>query len=533
MATSRSSLEDIGTPGVGDSGTKRQAPGNRISIGRSVSVELLYRDFDAAVPPRVDCSLLFLGTHLDQILGAFRDAVSLFSEFHNPAQLLERLQASANIAGVYESRIEDGKVCLEMRDSIFREPGPLDTLEFRLRILVGKRRLFYPVPLERFLALGNLFPLLVGRHNESEIQARLSARLTTDDADWAFALLRFLKSEGCLQPFGLADERPLTSKARPRVTLLSHSSLLLQSERGAVLVDPVVWQVLGGTAAAFEVLRERIGAVCCSHSHWDHCHLQTLLWIDKEVPVFIPKEEQLSALNPPMAAALRRFGFTNVREVEPWASYRVDDIEIVPTPFYGEQDEPDSNRDHYTYILKTPGLCLYGGVDCYRDSFGDMRPVLERVGQVYHPDVAFLPVTKWICYYKFGGVNAFCRYLDQDLFEQSFQYVAGPEDAADWSLLLGAPVITPYATFTFSSWKATPETVQFHRALARRGIGERFFPMKPLDTLAAGDLGNGLRLRARRWVLMAWSHGVGAIYRFGKRASLGRAFRYLRRAAHI
>jgi L-ascorbate metabolism protein UlaG (beta-lactamase superfamily) len=258
-----------------------------------------------------------------------------------------------------------------------------------------------------------------------------------------------------------------------------------------------------------------------------------LLWVAKNVPVFVPKERQPSALNPPMAAALRRFGFTDVREVEPWASYRVDDLEIVPVPFYGEQDEPDSDRDHYTYILKTPGLCLYGGVDCYRDTYGDMRPVLERVGRLYHPDVVFLPVTKWICHYKFGGVNGFCRYLDQDLFEQSFQYVAGPEDAADWSLLLAAPVVIPYATFTFSSWRATPETAQFRSALARRGIGGRYFPMKPLDSLAASDLGDGLRWRSRRWALMAWSHGIGGFYRFGKRTSLGRAYRYLRRAAHI
>jgi hypothetical protein len=205
----------------------------------------------------------------------------------------------------------------------------------------------------------------------------------------------------------------------------------------------------------------------------------------------------------------------------------------VPVPFYGEQDEPDLERDHYTYVLKTPGLCLYGGVDCYRDTFGDMGPVLERVGRLYHPDVAFLPVTKWICHYKYGGVNAFCRYLDQDLFKRSFQYVAGPEDAAEWSLLLGSPVVVPYATFTFSGWKITPETVQFRGALARRGIGSRFFPMRPLDSLAANDLGDWPHLRSRRWALMAWSQGVGGMYRFGKRAGLGRAYRYFRRAAHL
>jgi L-ascorbate metabolism protein UlaG (beta-lactamase superfamily) len=290
---------------------------------------------------------------------------------------------------------------------------------------------------------------------------------------------------------------------------------------------------MGGSKVAFDFLRVPLSAVCCSHSHWDHCHLQTLLWVDKDVPVFIPQVRQPSALNPPMADALRRLGFNDIREIEPWASYRVDDIEIVPVPFYGEEDEPGFGRDHYTYVLKTPGLCLYGGVDCLRDSHGDMAPVLQRVAQLYHPDVVFLPVANWICHYKFGGVNSFCRYLDQDLFDQSFQYIAGPRDAAAWSSLMGAPVVVPYATFTFSNWRVAPEAVQFRHELASRGIGGRFFPMRPLDSLAASDLGEGLRLRSRRWKLVVWSYVLDGLYRFGQRAGPGRAYRYLRRAAHL
>jgi L-ascorbate metabolism protein UlaG (beta-lactamase superfamily) len=144
-----------------------------------------------------------------------------------------------------------------------------------------------------------------------------------------------------------------------------------------------------------------------------------------------------------MVDALARIGFTDIREVEPWVPVRIDDIEVVPIPFRGEQDEPDFEMDHYTYVLKTKGLSLFGGVDCYRSTSGDMRPVLERVGRLYSPDVAFLPVSKWICHYRSGGVNGFCRYLDQEMLDQSFQYTASPADAADWSLLLGAQVLVP------------------------------------------------------------------------------------------
>jgi L-ascorbate metabolism protein UlaG (beta-lactamase superfamily) len=487
MATSLSQRSGIGSTDSRSSEDRRGALGGRLKISRAVSVEILYRDFDQKIPPRVDCRTLFLGSHLGLILETYKEAVRLFSEIRDPAELVKRLEESAEIQKVYESGMANGKVCLRMRDSVFRKPGPVHDLEFSLRILAGKRILFHPVPLERFGALGNLFPLLLGRYAEHEIKARLR----------------------------------------------SHSSLLLQSERSAVLVDPVVSKAMGGPWRAFDLLRERFGAICCSHSHWDHCHLQTLLWVDKDTPILIPKVREPSALSPPVADALARIGFTDVREVEPWVPVRVDDIEVVPIPFHGEQDEPDFEMDHYTYVLKTKGLSLYGGVDCYRSTSGDMRPVLERVARLYSPDVAFLPVSKWICHYRSGGVNGFCRYLDQEMLGQSFQYTASPADAADWSLLLGAQVLVPYATFTFARWKVPPEVVQFGSELRRRGIGSRFYPLRPLDSLTATDLGDGQRRRSRRWALVAWARGVGGIYRVGRRTGVGRAYRYLRRAWHI
>jgi L-ascorbate metabolism protein UlaG (beta-lactamase superfamily) len=533
MASLSPSRSGIGCADAHLSDPESTAPEGRLRISSAVSVELLYRDFDLKVPPRVDCLVLFLGARLRQILEAHKDAVRLFSETREPAELLERLRSSTDIQSVYESRVTDGKVCIEMREAVFREPGSAESLEFKLRILAGKRILFYPVPLHRFGALGNLFPLLLGRHGESAIKARLEARLARDDAEWAGELFAFLKSEGCLQPASDAHLSPPSWAARPGVTLLSHSSLLVQSERSAVLVDPVVWQAMGGAQRTFDILRTPLGAICCTHNHWDHCHFQTLLWLDKDLPILIPQVREPSALNPPMAGALRRLGFTDIREVQAWVPVRIEDIEIIPVPFHGEQDEPDFEMDHYTYVIRTGNLCLYGGVDSYRSSGGEMGPELERVGRTYRPDVAFLPISKWICHYREGGVNGFCRYLDQDTLEQSFQYTACPADAADWALLLGAPTVVPYATFTFARGKIPPEVVQFARELRWRGIGRRFYPMRPLDSLTAADLGEGLSARSRQWRLVAWSRGVGGLYRIGRRAAVGRTYRYLRRKLHV
>src|ERR1700687_2629962 len=220
MATSLSSRSDVRPIDLRHSDKTSAAPGGgRLRISPAVSVEFLYRDFDQKIPPRVDCMMMFAGPHLEQILTAYKEAVRLVSEIRDPAELLNRLQASAEVQKIYESGVTDGKVSMVMRDSVFREPGPLERVEFKLRILAGKKRtLFYPVPLVRFGALGNLFPLLLGHHDENGIEARLSARLTRDDAEWSLQLLAFLKSEGCLAPVQLSDEMPPSWAARPDVT---------------------------------------------------------------------------------------------------------------------------------------------------------------------------------------------------------------------------------------------------------------------------------------------------------------------------
>ena len=163
MATSLSSRSGIRPTDPRCSDKAPAAFGGRLSISPAVSVEFLYRDFELKIPPRVDCIMMFAGPHLEQILTAYKEAVRLFSETRDPAELLKRLQASADVQKVYESRVTDGKVSIVMRDAMFREPGQLERLEFKLRILAGKKRtLFYPVPLARFGALGDLFPLLLG-----------------------------------------------------------------------------------------------------------------------------------------------------------------------------------------------------------------------------------------------------------------------------------------------------------------------------------------------------------------------------------
>ena len=69
--------------------------------------------------------------------------------------------------------------------------------------------------------------------------------------------------------------------AGPRITTLGHSTLLMQSGSTMVLVDPIITLKMGSPKSALEIFRSRPDAICCSHSHWDHCNPETLIRFDK------------------------------------------------------------------------------------------------------------------------------------------------------------------------------------------------------------------------------------------------------------
>ena len=494
----------------------------KIRIRSGVAIDFVYRDPDEGISAQVDCRLLFMGANFFAVRRAYAAAIRLFEGGYSRTELSKRLAELPEIQRHYESVERDGKVSLTMRETTFREPGPLAGIEFSLRITRGLRAHLYSLALERFAALGNLMPLLEGGRSEGEIRQTLARRLTADDHAWAEEVIAWLKRENLLE----ADrdgERSWLPRERPRITFLGHSTLLMQSERIAVLLDPIVNRKMGSPRKALRIFRAKLDAICCTHSHWDHCNPETLLRLDKDVPILIPEVARPSALNPPMVSMLRQLGFTDIREVKIWEPVTVGDIEIVPAPFHGEPDEPGAEIDHYTYLLKAPGMTVYGGVDSYRDKWGDMKPVLERVEREYRPDVVFLPVSRVVYHYREGSLNQFCRYVDEALVPASFQYTAGPEEAAQWSRSMRAGLLVPYATFGFTRWADRAQVMQFGAALKEIGAGDRFYPLRPLDSIATPDLERAMQSRARRCLLLSWHHGISGLRCAGRISGVFRA----------
>ena len=501
-------------------------PDRPIYLNSDVDIELVYPQGTC----EVDCRLLFLGDHWRQLARTYEEIARRFSRARDKTRLWEDLRSSAEIQQLYEIHRSKEEVSVTMRDTIFRQRGPLDDLGLQVRASRGAASILRLLPLNRMRALGCLLPLIRKGLSEDEIGQALQERLAREESQWAVEILLWLKATGWLSSTPNDSNVFLRPSRRPRVVFMGHSSLLFQSEQSAVLVDPILRPNLRLPRSAFDVTRIKLRAICCTHSHWDHCDLQTLLWFDKDTPIYIPAVKRPTAFNPPIKPALSLLGFTDIREVHPWEHHQIDDIEFIPVPFHGEQDEPDAEIDHHTFVLRAAGATIYGGVDTFQDSRGQMKPVLEKIRELYHPTVAFLPVSKMMYWYRTGGVNGFCRYLDTSLLNQSFQYTAAAEDAAEWMTVLKSKWVAPYATFTFSPWSTPREVSEFARALRSVGLTDTLFPLRVLDSLVLSSGAHAWSTGTRRILLAAWFHAGAGFRKFDRRLQKNRVYGLFRKA---
>jgi L-ascorbate metabolism protein UlaG (beta-lactamase superfamily) len=475
----------------------------------------------------LDCRLLFMGDRYRQVLRTYPELIYRLSRQKDVAEIQAFVADSAEIAQYYRVVSDGAKVSATMHDAIFREAAPASMLALRLRI--GRRGdwSFYPLALDQLRALGAIVPLLQGSHGAEEVTQAID-RLEAD-RDWVKGLLDLLRAEGFLEEGPALDNAYLRSAARPRTTFVAHTSILLQSPTTAIVTDPLLRPSLRAPRAAIDAVRLPLGAICLTHAHWDHCDVQSLLMFDKATPVVVPRVHEPTIFNPPMAPMLALLGFTDVREVEPWDRLTIGDIEAIFVPFHGEQDEPGAVIDHYTYVFKTAGLSLYGGVDAFRDTYGEMTDSLARVREEHGPGLAFLPISQMIYTVQGGGVNGFCRYVDTAMLGKSFQYTAGPKEAAQWARTLDVHTVVPYATFTFSP-RATPgEVADLLDALKAEGLSDRLLPLPTQGAVEPADLDGSSRALRRRRNLQQWFATGARVSRLDRRLKQNPAYRFARR----
>lgn len=496
----------------------------QLRLAEGVQVAPMYGDID------VDCRLLFIGDRYRQLLRAFAEAIFRLSRSRSLADRGAYLRASAEVAQFYDVTTTPEKIALRMRDEIFATQAPLDELELHLVASRGAREVSVPLSIEQLEAAGALLPLVVRGGSDHEIHEALSRSLEGDARQWAQGVLARWLDAGFVER--TAEPRPNPFDAPfegPRATFMGHTSIMLQSGKSTFLTDPLFRVGLGVPPVAFDAMRLRLDAICCTHSHWDHCDLATLLHFDKRTPIVIPRVRQPTAFNPPMVQALRWLGFSDIRELDLWETIKIGDIEMTTVPFHGEQDEPGAEIDHYTYVFRMDGLCVYGGVDAYRDTYGEMLPALERVRRELKPDLAFLPISRMRYQWRYGGVNGFCRAVDTDLLDKSFQYTAGAEQAIEWAQTLGVKRVAPYATFNFSPFDVPAQSKEFDEALGAAGLSHLLLPLRPFDSAGPADLTDASQAAMRRRYLLTVLRAGATAKKLDRRLKNNLGYRLVKR----
>ena len=245
-----------------------------------------------------DCRMLFMGDRIRQLVRTYEEVVHRFKRFRDPKRLFENLQRSEEIKQFYQIEQSNGITSVLLRSSIFEERGTLEDLDIDVCFEFEDKSLTHPLPLDKIRALGNLLPLLRLDLSEGEIQKTLTQRLSTEEVKWIFELFSILREKGFLSDSALPYNHFRQESPHTRVTFLGHSSLLFQSAGATVVSDPCLRLQLRLPDFGMDVTRLKSDAVVISHSHWDHCDLQSLLWFDKDTEIIIPRVQHPTVFNP-------------------------------------------------------------------------------------------------------------------------------------------------------------------------------------------------------------------------------------------
>lgn len=278
-----------------------------------------------------------------------------------------------------------------------------------------------------------------------------------DAGGLARGLLPSLLAEGVLTE-EVETERD-AGLAAAEVVFLGHNTVMVQSARTRVLVDPLMLCRMRQFPEGYQphTLRElgRIDAVLLTHSHPDHLDPASVLRLPADVHYVIPEIPRETILSVDMARRLRELGCTRVSTLRWGEAITIGDVEVHALPFHGEQPtdarvlHPEVRNAGNTYFVRTPSCSCVFLADAGRDALGDTRDVAadtrRRLGPV---DVVFCGYRGWLTYpvqLLFSSVARYLLFVPPEAWTVRQQLMTGPEGAVDIAERFGARYLVPYA----------------------------------------------------------------------------------------
>jgi L-ascorbate metabolism protein UlaG (beta-lactamase superfamily) len=156
-----------------------------------------------------------------------------------------------------------------------------------------------------------------------------------------------------------------------------HASVLLDFDGARILTDPWLSErpgYLQGEPRSVDSAADlpELAGIVISHGHYDHCDLPALAaYPDKAVPFAVVRG---------LADRVRKAGFTNVVELDPWQSTNLGPVRVTATP--ARHGVPE-----VTFVLQDAGTSVFFGADTLRID------ELDEVGRRFPDlDLALLPI---------------------------------------------------------------------------------------------------------------------------------------------
>jgi L-ascorbate metabolism protein UlaG (beta-lactamase superfamily) len=153
------------------------------------------------------------------------------------------------------------------------------------------------------------------------------------------------KDEALLSSFFTTEPEPAGSRyggAGVRVRYFGHACVLIESRKVNLLLDPVISYKADGGIERFTYadLPDKIDYVLITHTHQDHCMLESLLQLRHKIgTVVVPRSNSGSLSDPSMKLMLQQIGFPDVREIDELETILVDGGYILGLPFLGEHGD--------------------------------------------------------------------------------------------------------------------------------------------------------------------------------------------------
>lgn len=156
-----------------------------------------------------------------------------------------------------------------------------------------------------------------------------------------------------------------------QISRILHAGYLLQSQQASIAFDPLFENPFSRNCYAYpsvefdypSIRSLKLDAVFISHYHDDHCSLESLQYLDKQIPIY------LYCIFPEIHQWIREIGFANVHNLEINSSINIGDFEITP------RRALDANVDCLFHI-KVQNLNILNVVDSWIDDL-----TLERLKQ--------------------------------------------------------------------------------------------------------------------------------------------------------